>query len=1257
MDVKVGRETGRRWTAVIFSLLLVFGFLSAKITADLKRIMENAGQGELIPVNIVLQKQSDPKALMEETAHLSKSERRAYVINKLRALSESTQAELLSILRRAETNGKVRKIRSLWIANVISCEATKDVIELISKRPEVKSIDWDEKRNMLLDVVKVTKPVPPDKTKGSPPGVRDIVWNLYKINAPDVWNLGYTGSGVIVAVLDTGVNYNHSDLNDHIWRNLDEIPGNGVDDDGNGYVDDYYGYNFAYDSSNPMDDNGHGTHCAGTIAGDGTAGTQTGVAPDAAIMSLKVLDSWGSGQESDVWEAIQYAVANGADVMSFSIGWQHAWNPDRSTWRQTLDNALAAGLVSSVAAGNERSGGDPAPDNIRTPGDVPPPWINPDQPTPWGGTSDVVTVGATDSADDIAYFSSFGPVTWENVSPYYDWDYPPGLYDPDVSAPGVDITSLDYSDPNGYASGWSGTSMATPHVAGVMALLLQKNPNLTPAQIDEILETSAVDLGSAGKDNDYGAGRIDALQAINMVPGGFDHDVGATQILSPVGTVPAGEPLTPRVVVWNFGNYTESFNVTCEIYEFGGPRVYLDNTYVNNLGPSTSTEVTFASFTPSSGYYTVRFFTQLSGDENPANDTTSNIFFSRLMGTQYLVWDLDPNTTSGPIVDSILMSLGYLGNYSTSPTFADSLSNYECVWVFLGIYPDNYVMESGSPEATALANYIQNGGRCYMEGGDVWYYDPGIGGYNFAPLFGINPTSDGSGDLSTIQGVSGTFTEGMSFSYGGENNWIDHIDATGTGYVIFSNLSPSYNCGVANDAGIYRTVGTSFELGGLQDGSFPSTRENLVASIMNFFFAGVPDIDVTPTSFDVTLSPGETLDTLLTIMNTGEGVLFFNVSVYQTLLKERPIPIHVEPEKGAPDPFKGEPVIEGQGGPDEFGYSWIDSDEPGGPTFNWVDITGVGTPLNLSDDDYAEVSLPWQFPFYGVNKTSVKISSNGYLTFGTDGTDYSNDPIPDPTDPNDFIAPFWDDLNPSVGGEVYYYYDSANDRFIVEWFEVPHYFYGGPYTFEAILYPDGEMLFQYLSMVSRLDEATIGIENADASIGLQVVYDAPYVHNNLAVLITLTPPIQWITVSPTSGSVDPAGSFPLTVSFNAADLSDGTYNATISISSNDPDESPFNVPVTLEVVSFVPGDANGDGVINPADLSYLANYLFFGGPEPVPLLAGDTNGDCVVNPADLSYLANYLFFAGPDPQACPGQILKVERKIRVLKVNPLKEIH
>ena len=403
-----------------------------------------------------------------------------------------------------------------------------------------------------------------------------------------------------------------------------------------------------------------------------------------------------------------------------------------------------------------------------------------------------------------------------------------------------------------------------------------------------------------------------------------------------------------------------------------------------------------------------------------------------------------------------------------------------------------------------------------------------------------------------------------------------------------------------------------------------------------------PDIGVNPLSFSVSAPPGTTLVETLTIENTGEGVLDFEVSDVEARYRmmkikksssRRPLR-HMEYAKGEDEPVYP-PQILGSGGPDDFGYSWIDSDEPGGPTFSWIDITSVGTPLNLGDDDYQQVSLPWGFNFYGVSKTSIKISSNGYLTFGSDGTDFTNDPIPDPTDPNDLIAPFWDDLNPSSGGEVYYYYDQTDDVFIVEWYQIPHYGGSGVYTFEALLYPNGDIVYQYQSMSGTLNSATIGIENSTGNDGLQVTYNADYVHNQLAVLLTLNQ--GWLTESPTSGVVTPGNIGIVEVTFNSEDLSEGTYTATIYINSNDPDEPTIEIPVTFEVETFVPGDANGDGQVDMNDLTYLGNYLFSNGPPPNPYLAGDVNGDCNVDGNDINYLGNYLFFGGPSPLVCGGK--------------------
>lgn len=269
-----------------------------------------------------------------------------------------------------------------------------------------------------------------------------------------------------------------------------------------------------------MDDHGHGTHCAGTVAGDGTAGSQTGMAPDVQIMCLKVMDSGGSGSESGVWSAIQFSIDNGADIISMSLGWQQSWGPNRATWRNTMINALSAGVTVAVAAGNE---GDqqymyPIPDNVRIPGDCPPPWLHPDQ-TLLGGTTAVVCIGSTTSSDYISGFSARGPSTWETIYGFNDYPYNPemGFVRPDVVAPGSNIKSLAHYSNTGYESGWSGTSMATPCAAGVMALMLSKNGDLTPPQIDQILEETALHLATT-KSNTYGSGRVDALEAVNNVP-------------------------------------------------------------------------------------------------------------------------------------------------------------------------------------------------------------------------------------------------------------------------------------------------------------------------------------------------------------------------------------------------------------------------------------------------------------------------------------------------------------------------------------------------------------------------------------------------------------------------------------------------------------------------------------------------------------------------------------------------------------------
>ncbi len=178
-------------------------------------------------------------------------------------------------------------------------------------------------------------------------GIND--WNINMVNAPEAWEQGYTGSGIVVAVVDTGVDRNHVDLRDNIWTNSNEIPDNGIDDDNNGFIDDVFGWNFNGDNNDTLDVRGHGTHVSGTIAGNNNGDGVTGVAYDAQIMPVKVLNNLGIGNATDVAEGIRYAVDNGANVINLSLGGD---TPSKSQLL-AIEYAANNGVIVVMAAGNE----------------------------------------------------------------------------------------------------------------------------------------------------------------------------------------------------------------------------------------------------------------------------------------------------------------------------------------------------------------------------------------------------------------------------------------------------------------------------------------------------------------------------------------------------------------------------------------------------------------------------------------------------------------------------------------------------------------------------------------------------------------------------------------------------------------------------------------------------------------------------------------------------------------------------------------
>jgi subtilisin family serine protease len=520
----------------------------------LQVVLLDAGSTDMIDVYATLKEQYSFDELRMQTSFLPKKERRQEVVRILRSFASEKQQAVRGFLENAKQQNLVSKIDILWAANTIVFSAVPEVIYYLAENyDEIAEIRFDPvfDESLLTDPTEdVQTYYPPDPSDNPPPPQQGLIL----INAPAVWAAGDSGQGVLTANHDSGCFWAHPDLINQIWHNLGEDannngkviiwngsawvfdPGdiNGIDDDGNGYIDDFIGWDFLGNDNNPGPAGTHGTNTAGIICGDGTNGTQTGVAPRAKLINCKL-----SG-ESSTWLAIQYSVAAGVDVItsSHSYKWYFSPKPNYPMHRQLNDFELAAGVVHTNSTSNDGGnlGSAPIPFNIAAPGNSPTAWIHPDQ-TLVGGLSSVIGVGNVLASTDVIVSSSpYGPSTWEDIQinhPSYPYpmpliyqDYPyetmpgsMGLLKPDVSAPGNGTTTT--ADNGGYAS-FSGTSGATPHVCGTAALMLSANPNLTVADVSMILQTTAVEKGVPGKDPRYGAGRIDAYQAyllaVAMIP-------------------------------------------------------------------------------------------------------------------------------------------------------------------------------------------------------------------------------------------------------------------------------------------------------------------------------------------------------------------------------------------------------------------------------------------------------------------------------------------------------------------------------------------------------------------------------------------------------------------------------------------------------------------------------------------------------------------------------------------------------------------
>lgn len=308
---------------------------------------------------------------------------------------------------------------------------------------------------------------------------------------------------------------------------------------------------------------------------------------------------------------------------------------------------------------------------------------------------------------------------------------------------------------------------------------------------------------------------------------------------------------------------------------------------------------------------------------------------------------------------------------------------------------------------------------------------------------------------------------------------------------------------------------------------------------------------------------------------------------------------------------RGGYAIEGAGGPDLFGYQWIDSDEPDGPVYQWDDIAATGTEVtnwtptgtfNALDEGYAgPFDFGFNFKYYGNVRTQIFCSSNGFLSFAPlTSNSFSNATIPSTAEPNDIILPFWDDLDGKTTGKVYY--KAEGNKFTIQYNEWLRYSGTGTYTYQVVIYSSGKIMFYYKSMTGSVTGASVGMENVDGTDGLQMAYNAAYIHDNLAVKISAEP--DWLSLQHTGGILYSGNYMTVDIGLASEDFPQGLYTMDVVINSNDPVNPEIVVPVTMIIGQGSSGWTSELSLVDPNGmeagrvLTFGQDYLATDGIDP-----------------------------------------------------------